>query len=109
MDKEGALAALSILVLSGVLVFAYRSATAAKASGVVQAGYNYEAQAAQNVIQDEILLMGSANAYNSGAAIYVANTPYLFQTPMGNTIPSSAISNVPFATAADAGNLQSIG
>jgi hypothetical protein len=109
MDKEGALAAVSILVLSGVLVYAYRHAAASKADSQQESILSSEAQQSLGVIQSEILLTGSANAYNSGAAMYVANTPYLFQAPLGNTMPTFAVNNIPFATTADtAGNLQSL-
>lgn len=93
MDKEGAMAALAILVLSGVLVYAYKSATAVNAVKGANAVYSNEATQAQNVIESEILAAGTQMAFNSGPSIYVANSPYLFNAPIGNIIPSVSPSN----------------
>jgi hypothetical protein len=93
MDKNEVMAALSILVLSGVLVYAYKYASGAHAANAQQAILTNEAALAQNAIATEILASGSANAYNNGAAIYLAATPYLFQVPLGNVIPSSSAGN----------------
>lgn len=98
MDKEGVLAAVSILVLSGVLVYGYRHARGVQTENHKAAVLSYEAGAAQQAIETEILAGGTANAYNNGAAIYVAATPYLFQDTVGNVIPSASVNNVPFAT-----------
>lgn len=108
MDKEGALAAVAILVLSGVLVYGYRRATAINADNKQKAVLSYEAGASQAAIESEILYTGTANAYNSGAAMYVANTPFLFQAPIGNTIPSSSVSNVPYDTSSGIAISQSL-
>lgn len=93
MDKEGALAAIAILVLAGVVVYGYNKVSTANAVNSQQNVLANQAAMAQDVIQSEILSTGSANAFNNGAAIYVANTPYLFQAPLGNIIPPNAAQN----------------
>jgi hypothetical protein len=93
MDKEGALAALAILVLAGVLVYGYKTATTVGAANAQNTMYGSEASAAMNVIQSEILAAGTQQAFNSGPAIYLAQTPYLFNVPIGNIIPSTSPSN----------------
>lgn len=92
MDKEGVLAAVAILVLAGVIVYGYNQISANNAAVSKQNVMDNQALMSQEVIQSEILATGSANAFNSGAAIYVANTPYLFQAPLGNVIPNNAVS-----------------
>ena len=88
MDKEGALAALAILVLSGVLVYAYKSATVVNSMKATNTAYSTIAQNASNIIESEILSGGTSYAFDNGPQIYVAQTPWLFNAPIGNVIPS---------------------
>ena len=75
----------SVLAVAVAVIYAYRAATASKADSTAQAGLDYEAQASRAAIQEEILLTGSANANNSGAAFYMSSAPYLFQTNVAGT------------------------
>lgn len=100
MDKEGVLAAVAILVLSGVLVYAYRSATGVNAPSQDRAALAEDVGGMSGswtaAVTDELLWAGSPNAYDQGAGIYVANTPYLFQRAVGNVIPQGTANQIPF-------------
>lgn len=97
MDREGVLAALAILVLSGVLVYGYRSATAANAPAQDRAVIPEDIGGSSlGAMADELLWAGSPSSYNEGAGIYVANTPYLFQNAVGNVLPQTTSNQIPF-------------
>jgi len=88
MDKEGVLAAVAVLALAGVLVFAYKSAATVNSTVGKTTATADRAAMTNDMITTEVIAGGSTSLFNNGPAIYVAQTPYLFNIPIGNVLPN---------------------
>jgi hypothetical protein len=99
MNKEDVLASTAVLVLAGVLAYlgrnGLRSANAWASKEMTMSAKK------QRAGSDIASVYGGPSAFVNGPAIYVANTPWLFQAPIGNTIPPTAASGYPGAGPSD--------
>jgi hypothetical protein len=99
MNSTDVLASVAVLVLSGVLVYLGRNGLkSANSWAQKEATVNANRQTAG---ADVAAAYGGPQAFIQGPSIYVANTPWLFQAPVGNTIPPSQASGYPGAGPSD--------
>jgi hypothetical protein len=99
MRHEEVMASVAVLVLAGVLVYLTKIGVLAVGGAV-----NKDAMRAANQMSAAADIGGAGgdpSAFVYGPAIYMANTPWLFSPPGGNTIPPTGSQTLPGAGPTD--------
>jgi hypothetical protein len=112
MDSQAVYEVTAVMVLAGVLVYAFgkstnrKEALSSKITDTKQLGGVKKSPTGNGKvlapIRADIKAVGKSpqevmDEFDSGASIYVANSPYLFGPSIGNIIPSTSTSSLPGA------------